>query len=124
MHVLAYDELERADQRRLHCGDIHFAVALARMPVARLEERAFDVNWDEELRPFDQILVVEIACVSPGRSTVDPARRLRRRHAQAAEKRAQWNLDPWREPRQVAFPVERDNLGPAAGEIALRQDSA
>src|SRR6059058_4451856 len=38
MHVLADDELKRADERSFKRGDVHFAVALARVPIAHFKQ--------------------------------------------------------------------------------------
>ena len=53
---------------------VHFAVALARVPIARLEQRAARVNRDEQRSPRHQILVIEIAGVKPGRPAADRGR--------------------------------------------------
>ena len=114
VHVLAHDELERADQRSLHGRDVHFAVALARVAVAHFEQRARRVHRNETA-----------SCPPPGPCCRGcprdlPAARCSdlplgfiRRHSHAAEERVQRNFDIVGELRHIALHVERNDLGAA-----------
>ena len=53
MHVLAHDELERADQRGLERRDNHLAVTLRRVSIADLELRPDHEYRDEQLGSSD-----------------------------------------------------------------------
>src|SRR6185437_16684992 len=50
VHVLAHDELKRADERSFESGDVHFAVALPGVAVADFKERAGRVHGNVERR--------------------------------------------------------------------------
>src|SRR5439155_19117673 len=109
-HVLAHDELKRADERSFESGNVHFAVALSGVAVADLEERAGSVHGNVERGAGDEVLVIEIARHNPRRSAVEAARAFRRGVAHAAEKRMQGNLDARREFRDHAFFIQRNNF--------------
>ena len=91
---LPHEEAEGPGQRGLQGGDVHLAVTLAGVPVADLEERARDVDRDEQRGARDEFLVIEVAGVHARRGAVHPARGLRRGDAHAAEERAERDLDP------------------------------
>ena len=61
VHVLAHDELKRADERSFERGDVHFAVALPGVAVAHFKERAGRVHRNVERRAGDEVLVVHVA---------------------------------------------------------------
>ena len=93
VHVFAHDELERADQGSLHSGDVDFAVALAGVAVADLEERAGGVHGNVQRSAGDKVFVVEIAGVNPGRIAADAAGGFRRSDAHTAEKWGERDVD-------------------------------
>jgi hypothetical protein len=85
--------LKGSGEKRLHGGDVDFAVALAGVAVADLKERSFGVDGKEERRAGNQLLVVHVAGVHPRRRAIDPAGRLGRSDAHAAEERMKRNLE-------------------------------
>ena len=99
-----------ADQRRLHRRDVDFAVALAGVAVADVEQRALRPDRDVERRSGDQLLVVEIPGVNARRRAVHSAHRRRRRDADAAEERMQRNGDAGAEMAEHVDRVELDDL--------------
>src|SRR6266705_670462 len=110
MHVFPHDQLNRADERRFHGGDVNLAVSLARMAIARQKQRAARVNGNEEHRARDQFLVVEITRVNPRRRAAYPARHVRQRDAEASEERPQRYFYSIREAADHSLLVERDDL--------------
>ena len=74
-------------QRGFDRGLIDLAVALRRVAVADLEQRARHVHRNEQRRAGDQLLVVEIAGVRARRIAADAPDFRRRRDAHAAEER-------------------------------------
>src|ERR1700747_2852070 len=106
MHVLAHDELKRADERSFKRGNVHFAVALAGVAVADFKERARRVHGEIERGAGDEVLVVEIAAHNPRWSAVEAARTFRRRVAHAAAKGVQRHLDTRREFRDHALFIQ------------------
>src|SRR5215210_6753201 len=85
-HILADDQLDASTQRGFDRGLVHFAVPLRRVSVADLEQRAGDMHRNEEGRPGDELFVIEVAGMNPGRRTVDASSRGGRRNAHAPEK--------------------------------------
>ena len=94
-HVLVQDELEDAGERGFHRGNVDFAVALARVPIADLEQRAGRLHWNEQRGSGDEFFVVQIARVSAGRTAVYFSGNFHGRKPHAPEKRPQGDLDPW-----------------------------
>src|SRR5258708_23825911 len=70
-----------------------------------------------------QILVVQIAAMNPWRVAAEFAGGLWRRHAHAAEKWMQRNLDSWREFRHHLLFIQR-NYFHLRIRVILRQESA
>ena len=93
------------------------------MAVADLEEGAGGVHGDEQRRPGDERLVVEIAGVDPRRVAADAPGGRRRRDAHATEERLERHLDAGREGRDQPPTVQRDDAGLARMAI-LRKESA
>jgi hypothetical protein len=78
-------------ERALDRSRRDLAVALQRVAVAGREERAVDRDRQEEFRPGDELLAVEVSAAEPRwPSRVDAG--LVRRHAEHAEERRQPNL--------------------------------
>ena len=121
--VLVHDELEGSAQESLHCGDINLAVALARMAVANLEERSFDMYRDVERGARHQFLVIHVAGVHPRRRAVDASRGWGRGNTHAAEEGVQRNLDARCELGHHPLAVEGDNFRSAV-RIVVGQKSA
>src|SRR5438552_3683799 len=57
MHVLAHDELKRADERSLQRRDVHFAVTLSGVAVADFKERARRVHRKYRVVPATRSLL-------------------------------------------------------------------
>ncbi len=110
MHVLAHDELKRADERSFERGDIHFAVALSGVAVAHFKESAGRVHGNVERSAGDKVFVIEIPRHNPRRSAVEAARALGRCVAHAAEKGMQRNLDARSEFRHHALFIQRNDF--------------
>src|SRR5712671_7935379 len=96
MYILAHYKLKRADERSLHRRDVHLAVPLPGVPIAHLKQRARRMDRNVQRSARHQILVEQISCVNPRRVAAEYAGGLWRRHAHAAEKWMQRNLDSWR----------------------------
>ncbi len=122
--VLADDELQLADQRGLHGGHVHLAVALAGMAIADLEQGAGDEDRQEQGGSFDQLLVVHIAAVDGRRGAVIAAEGGRRRYAHAAEEGVQRDGDAGRELSGHMLAVQRNDLGAGVGEVVGQQAGA
>src|ERR1051326_2395839 len=75
------------------------------------------MDWNEKLRPGDEILVVEIAGVNSRWRAGDTAHRLGRRDAHAAEKRMQRNIDLRGKAGDHLLPVERNYFHPGFREL-------
>src|SRR5271163_370494 len=110
VQVLADDELERADERSLERGDVHFAVALAGVAVANFKERPGRVYGNVQRGAGDEVLVIEIAGHDPRWTAVEAARAFRRRVAHAAKKGMQRNLNARSEFRDHALRIQRNNF--------------
>src|SRR5215831_7541034 len=65
----------------------------------------------------DEFFVIHVPGMNSRRGTVDTSIRLRRRDPHAAEKWTQRNLNSRRKVRPHEFPVQRDDLDLAVGEI-------
>src|SRR5690242_12370184 len=122
VHILTHDKLERARQRGLHRGDVDLAVALSRMAVADLKQRAPGMNGNVQRSARNEILVVQIAGVDPRRSAADSPVAVWGRYTHASEKWPKRYLDQIRETGQHPLAIERDNLRPGVRKI-VRQEA-
>src|SRR5436853_497573 len=123
MHVLAHHELKRADERSFQRGYIDFAVTLSGVAVTYFKKGASGMNRNVKSRAGNQLFIIEVACMHPGRTAVYAARDLGRGHAHASEKRMQGNLDTFGEARNHLLFIERDYLHPRIREV-FRQEPA
>src|SRR5262249_40301276 len=119
MHIFADRETEHTDQRRFHSGEIHFAVAHREVPVANIQQSLRALYRNKHRRAGDELLIVHVARVIPGRRTVNASGR--RRHANAAEKRPGWKMDARRELHHFSGEIEFDQLLPRVRELVTEQ---
>src|SRR5262249_27154716 len=122
-HVLSDRELHSATQRRLDRGLVHLPVALRAVAVADLEERARNENRNIERAASDQLPVVQITGMLPGRVAADAPKVWRRSHSHAAEERPERNDDARLELRGHRLGIElQDRL--ENRWIAVRRNEA
>src|SRR5205085_290017 len=101
-------------ERALDRDAAHLSVALARVAIPRREVRAVDGHRQVEGRAGDELLAVEVAAPAARRDRgVDP--RLRRRHPEDAEERAQLDLAARRVAAGARVGVERPDECRLAG---------
>src|SRR5439155_20335656 len=101
-------------------GDL--AVALRGVAVAGREERAVERNRQEERRPGDELLAVDVPAPSARRPGGVDAR-LGRRHAENAEERREVDLAPLAPPPAThALPMDGVILAPVRHAPAARLD--
>jgi hypothetical protein len=91
--------------------------------VADLEVGALGVDGDEEGGAGDQVLVVHVAAVHPGRGGVPLAGGLGRRDAHGAEEGVQRDVDAGGEVADHLLAVERDDLA-RVGEVVGQEAAA
>src|SRR5260370_40914617 len=77
MHIFMHRQLECADQRRFHRGDVYFAVALTGVAVPYLQQRSGSMPGKKKRRSGVQLFIVDISAKSPCRSADNPAIPLR-----------------------------------------------
>jgi hypothetical protein len=108
-HAFAYRQLHPTAQRGFNRGLVDLAVALRRVAVANLEQRAGHMHGNEQRRPGHELLVIEIAGVNVRRIAADAAPRRRRRDPHAPEKRPQGNFNPRRKMPDHPLAVHADD---------------
>jgi len=125
LQVLADDELERADERGLHRGDIDFAISLPRVAVAHFEERAGAFTgmrgWCRRRDPCCPSCLAKEGPGGPlltrpmdsGGATPMLPKKGRRGISILSAKL-----------RDAAFFIEPDDLGGALGEVLRGEDAA
>ena len=92
LEVVAHVERELGLRRTLDRGPAHLPVPLKRVAVAGREERAVHRDRKKQRRPGDKLLAVDVPSPGAGRKGRMDAR-LRRRHAEHSEERAQLDLE-------------------------------
>src|SRR6266550_6907620 len=98
-------------------------IAMKGVSVSGFEQGAGGVDGNEERGARDQLLVIHVAGVNPGRVRAHAPRIARRRHAHAAKEGMERDHDVRRELRGHARAIERDDPR-AMGAIAIgRQKS-
>src|SRR5579871_945146 len=117
MQVFAHDELKRADEGSFECGDVNLAIALAGVAVANFKERAGRIDGNEKRGSGDELFVVEIAGVEPGRSAADASGGFGRSNTHAAEEGADGNLDVLGKMRDHLLAIERNDLHTRVGKL-------
>ncbi len=106
LHVLAHDELhDDLAVRALERGEIHLAVALAAVRVARPHETALEEDRDEDGRPGLQLVDVHVRAVLPRPERGDRRHRIRRA---ALARRGVLRIDADRERAREGLQVDRD----------------
>ncbi len=119
--VFADDEAEGTGERGFHGGDVDFAIALAGVAVADLEEGAFDVDGDVEGGAFDEVAVIHVAGVGAGGRAVELAGGGWRGDAHAAEEGVQGEGDVGGEAGDHVPAVEGDDAAVAILKILFEK---
>ena len=121
--VLVDHEAEGPGKEGLHGGDVDFAVALAGVAISNFEERSLGMDRDIECGSRDQLFVIHVTGVHPGRRAVDTAGRGRRSEAHTAEEGMKRNIDGWGEMSHHPGAIQRNNFGSAV-RIIVGQKAA
>src|SRR5260370_30975300 len=114
MHIFMDRQLECADQRRFHRGDVYFAVALTGVAVPYLQQRSGSMHGKKKRRSGDEFFIVDISAMDPWRRAADPPSQFRRRHAYTSKKGSPRNIDSGAASSDSAFVVQRNNFYPSS----------
>jgi hypothetical protein len=117
------DELEGSGELGFESGDVDFSVALSGVAVADFEVRAFGVDGEIDGGAGDELLVVHVAAVHPGRSGVVFSA-LGGGDTHAAEEGMEGDVDAGREVSDHFGAVEGDEAGFAVGEVVGEEAAA
>ena len=117
------DELEGAGELGFQSGDVDFAVALTGVTVTDFKVRAFGVDREIDGSASDELLVVHVAAVHPGRGRVVLASGCSG-DSHAAEEWMKRNVDAGGEVADHLGAVERNEAGVAVGEVVGEEAAA
>jgi hypothetical protein len=121
--ALVDDELEGAGELGFEGGDVDFAVALTSVTVTDFKVRSFGVDGEIDGSAGDELLVVHVAAVHPGRSRVVLASGCSG-DAHAAEEWVKGNVDAGGEVADHLCAVEQDEAGVAVREVVGEETAA
>ena len=122
MHIFSHDELKGSNQGGLKCRYIDLAVPLARVSISDEQQRSGCVNWQIKRSPCNQVLVIEVPAVYPGRSAADAPGDQRRRHPNAAKKRLERYFNAVGESGNHSTVVQWDDSHPGIWKV-IRKES-
>jgi hypothetical protein len=117
------DELEGAGELGFERGDVDLAVSLVGVAVADLEVGAPGVDGEEDCGAGDEVLVVHVAAVHPGRGGVGAAAG-GDGDAHGPEEGVQWDVDAGGEVADHLLAVKRDELLARVGEVVGEEAAA
>src|SRR5215471_8919198 len=118
-HPFPDGQLDASTERRLDRGLIDFAIPLRRVTVADFKQRARRMHRNEQRRPRNERLVVEISGMDARWIAADAPCLRRRGDADAAEEGTQRNDDTRCERRGHRPSVKRDDLRGSARRRAV-----
>lgn len=119
-----HDELKGSGELSFERCDIDFAIALVGMAVARFKERTFGVDGIVNRRAGDQLFVVHIAAVHPGRGGVVTTCGFGRGDADAAKERMKGNFNAGGKVADHLFAVEGDDASFAVRKVVGQEATA
>src|SRR6267143_1337800 len=82
------------------------------------------MHGEKESRTCYQLLIVHVPAVHPRWRAADPARHLRRRHADASKEGRQGNFDSRAKTRDPALLIQRDNFRFSIRKIVRQETEA
>src|SRR5215831_17966988 len=123
MLVLVHNETEGACEGCLHCRNVYFSIALARVPVANLEQSSRGMYGNKEGRSGHEFLIVHVAGVHPGRAAVQTPSG-RRSDAHTAEEGLQRYPDPRPKLPNHSLAVEGNDLEAAIRKVVRKKAAA